>query len=44
MDTTTVQWPSQGGMRQNFKVMCIKVPQIRSNYASQTGIVHGTTS
>lgn len=44
LDTTTVQWPSQGGMRQNFKVMCIKVPQIRSNYASQTGIVHGTTS
>lgn len=44
MDFTTVQWPTSGGMRQNFKVMAIMVPQIRSDYYGNTGIVHGTTS
>lgn len=44
MDITTVQWESQGGMRVNFKVMAIQVPQVRSNYSNKTGIVHGTTS
>lgn len=44
MEITTVQWPSQGGMRQNFKVMCIKVPLLKATYAGTTGIVHGTTS
>jgi hypothetical protein len=43
MDITTVQWESQGGMRVNFKVMAIQVPQLRSNYSGNTGIVHGTT-
>jgi hypothetical protein len=32
MEITTVQWPSMGGMRLNFKVMCIQVPQIRSRF------------
>lgn len=44
MDITTVQWESVGGMRLNFKVMAIMVPQIRSDYNSRCGIVHGTTS
>jgi hypothetical protein len=44
MGITTVQWPSQGGMRQNFKVMCIMVPQLRSDYSGRTGILHGTVS
>lgn len=44
MDITTVQWESQGGMRINFKVMAIQVPQLRSNYSGNTGIVHGTTA
>lgn len=44
MGITTVQWQSMGGMRLNFKVMAIQVPQLRSNFAGDTGIVHGTTS
>jgi len=42
MDITTLQWETQGGMQLNFKVMAIMVPQLRSDYGSQTGIVHGT--
>jgi hypothetical protein len=50
MEITTMKWPTVGGMQQNFKVMTIQVPQIRSQFigSSQTtsacGIVHGTTS
>lgn len=42
MDITTVQWESQGGMQLNYKVMAILVPQLRSDYSNQTGIVHGS--
>lgn len=42
MDMTTVQWESEGGMRLNFKVMAIMVPQIRADINGNTGIVHGT--
>jgi len=42
MDTTTVQWETQGGMQINFKVMTILVPQLRADYYGQTGIVHGS--
>jgi hypothetical protein len=44
MNITTVQWESQGGLRKNFKVMGIMVPQVRSTFAGNSGIVHGTTS
>lgn len=44
MDITTVQWESVGGMRLNFKVMAIQVPQLRSDYNGNTGIVHATTA
>jgi hypothetical protein len=44
MDITTLQWPSVGGLRSNFKIMCIHVPQLRSTYSSLTGILHGTTA
>lgn len=44
MDITTVQWESQGGMRQNFKVMAIQVPLLKSPYNGIAGLVHGTTS
>lgn len=40
---TTVQWPSQGGMRLNFKTLCIQVPQIRSDYEGRCGILVATT-
>lgn len=48
MELTTVQWPSMGGMRLNFKVMCIQVPQIRSRFTgpntttAKSGICIGT--
>jgi len=44
MDITTVQWESSGGLRKNFKVMAIHVPQLRSDFDGRCGIVHGTTS
>ena len=44
MDITTVQWESVGGMRINFKVMAINVPQLRADYSGNCGIAHGTTS
>lgn len=40
MDITTVQWETMGGMRLNFKVMAIMVPQLRSDFNGRTGIVH----
>lgn len=40
MDITTVQWETQGGMRLNFKVMAIMVPQLRADFYGNTGIVH----
>lgn len=44
MDITTIQWDAVGGMRKNFKVMAIMVPQLRADFNGNTGIVHGTTS
>jgi hypothetical protein len=44
MGITTVQWESHGGMRINFKVMAIQVPQIRADYYGRCGIAHGTVS
>lgn len=44
MDVTTLQWPSMGGMRTNFKVMCIQVPLITPDYDDRVGICHGTTA
>lgn len=44
MPVTTVQWPSMGGMRQNWKVMCIQVPLLRRDYNGNTALVHATTS
>lgn len=44
MEITTVQWESQGGMRLNFKVMAIQVPQLRYDYDGNCGVLHATTS
>ncbi|HEX6865365.1 MAG TPA: major capsid protein [Thermoanaerobaculia bacterium] len=44
MEITTVQWPVMGGMDHRFKIMCIKVPQLRGDYSGRTGILHGTIS
>lgn len=42
MDITTVQWESVGGMRLNFKVMAIQVPQLRADFYGNCGILHAT--
>lgn len=44
MDVTTVQWETRGGMQQNFKVMAIQVPLLKTPYNGVAGILHGTTS
>ncbi len=44
MDITTVQWESVGGMRLNFKVMAIQVPQLRADYDGNCGVLHATTA
>lgn len=41
LNMTTVQWETQGGMRLNFKVMCIHVPQLRSDHYGNCGLLHG---
>lgn len=42
MNITTLQWPTQGGMQINFKVMAIMVPQLRADQNGNTGIVYGS--
>jgi len=44
MDLTTLQWPSEGGMEINFKIMAIMVPQPRYDYYENVGIVHGSVA
>jgi hypothetical protein len=44
MDITTVQWETEGGMKLNFKVMAIQVPQLRADRYGNCGILHATTS
>lgn len=44
MGITTIQWESLGGMKLNFKVLCIQVPLLQSDYNNDTGILHATTS
>ncbi len=44
MDFITIQWETLGGMQQNFKVMTIQVPQLRSDHTGRSGIMHGTTA
>jgi len=40
MDWTTVQWEEQGGQVLNWRIMGIRVPQIRSDYDGNCGICH----
>jgi len=42
MEIITLQWPSDGGLQSNFKVMAIMVPQLRADQNDNTGIVYGT--
>lgn len=40
MEITPVEWQEQGGMLTHYKVMGIKVPQIRATNAGRCGIAH----
>lgn len=44
MDIRTLQWEEQGGMELCLKVMCILVPQIRTDTDTNIGIAHGTAA
>ncbi len=44
LDITTVQWETLGGAKINFRVMTIQVPQIRSDYYNNCGIMQATTA
>lgn len=44
VDVTTYQWQEKGGLALRFKVGCIKVPRMKSDYSGNCGILHGTTS
>ena len=44
MDITTLMWESQGGMKINWKVMCIQVPMLKRRYNDTCAILHATTS
>lgn len=44
MDITTLQWEAVGGLRLNFKVMCIQVPQLRADFYGNCGILHATAT
>ena len=42
MEMTTVEWDQQGGMILNYKVMAIKVPNLRSDQNDRCGVAHYT--
>lgn len=44
MPITTLQWEDKGGLKMSFKVMTIKVPQLRADFNGRCGILHATTS
>lgn len=44
LDTTVVQWEEKGGLELRFKIMTIRVPRLRSDYNSRTGILDGSTT
>jgi hypothetical protein len=44
LDFVTMQWPTKGGLMQNFKILCIKVPVFKAPSNTVAGVIHGTTS
>jgi hypothetical protein len=41
MDVTTVQWQTEGGFEIHFKVLCILLPRVKSDYYGNCGILQG---
>lgn len=44
MDITTLQWEAVGGLRVNFKVLCIQVPQLRATFGGRMGLLQATAT
>lgn len=44
LDISTVQWESHGGMRLNFKVLCIYAPRLKADHYGNCGILQATAS
>jgi hypothetical protein len=44
MPLTPLQWDSHGGLRKEYKMMQIKVPQFYRNFNGTCGIVHGSVA
>lgn len=44
MEMRTVHWESLGGAQQNFRVMAIQVPLLKTPSNGVSGILHGTTA
>lgn len=44
MDINVVQWPSMGGFRTNFKVLCIHAQLLRPDYNDKLGLLHGVAT
>lgn len=43
LDITTLQWESEGGMEINLRIMAIMVPQLRTDFYGNTGILHAAS-
>lgn len=44
VDQTTVQWPSKGGMQQNWKILKAEAPYMRFDHNGYLPIYHATTA
>lgn len=44
LEVTTIQWETEGGMAVHFKIMCIKVPRLRTDQNGSSGIIDGTAA
>jgi uncharacterized linocin/CFP29 family protein len=42
LEPTLVEWDSHGGFQQNFKIIAIMLPRVRSNGWDQSGILHAS--
>ena len=40
MDITTIQWQTEGGFENHFKVMCILLPRMKSDFNGNCGVLH----
>lgn len=44
MEVMSLEWDDMGGLRKNYRVMCIIVPQLRADIDGNTGINHATAA